>query len=172
MADLADSGLDLLNLSLGCWPLDGQPPLVVQRAVEVLSGRLLLVAAVGNHGLDAEAATAPVYPAALPGVVAVGALAESGRAAEFTPDVPWIDCYAPGENVVSTYLRGEAKFTVLGGDGLFAGFARWSGTSFATATVSGAIAAAIRPGEIDADEVLDKVLRDGNSVVREQPLPA
>jgi hypothetical protein len=42
----------------------------------------------------------------------------------------------------------------------FTGYAAWSGTSFAAATVSGAIAARTVPGRVTAREALDQLLRD------------
>src|SRR6185295_630243 len=39
MAEALDDGVAVLNLSLGCYTADGQPPFVLNRAVEVLAGR-------------------------------------------------------------------------------------------------------------------------------------
>ena len=58
-------------------------------------------------------------------------------AAPFSPDAPWVDALAPGVDVVSTCDA------VGDGTGVFA---RWSGTSFAAAAVTGAIAALVGPG--------------------------
>ena len=81
-------------------------------------------------------------PAALPwGVVAVGAVDRSGnRLAPWSNRGPWLDLAAPGTDLVSTYIDGclrppDGSWTA------FHGWARWSGTSFATAVASGAIAA-------------------------------
>jgi subtilisin family serine protease len=74
----------------------------------------------------------------------------------FTPkDVPWIDVLVPGEDVVSTFLQGDVH--VRDGDGTsitrsFGGFASWSGTSFAAASVSGAVAARTEPGRVSAQQ--------------------
>ena len=54
MAGFAGSGTEILNVSLGCYTEDGEPPLVLARAVSVLSPAILLIAAAGNHG-DIEA---------------------------------------------------------------------------------------------------------------------
>ena len=136
MAELNDDGIDVLNLSLGCATEDGKPPLVLEAALNALGPETLVVAAAGNHGdLGGGQGIAACWPAACDGVIAVGALDTKNEKASFSPDTPWIDALAPGVNVLSTFTdrRGPA-------------FATWSGTSFAAATVSGAIAAAMWTG--------------------------
>jgi subtilisin family serine protease len=44
-----------------------------------------------------------MFPAALPSVVSVGALDQSGRA-DFSNFGGWVDCCAPGVDVVSTFF--------------------------------------------------------------------
>jgi len=165
MVSFIGSGVDILNLSFGCYTADGQPPLVLARAVSLVSAEILLVAAAGNHGnIDelkkdgdipddswAKGLTprTPVWPAAFDEVIAVGAT-DGDQLAAFSPKTPWVDMTAPGVNVQSTYIKG--KVTLSSPDApeteekFSDGFAYWDGTSFAAATVSGAIAAKIRPG--------------------------
>lgn len=164
MAESIGTGVDVLNLSFGCYTDDGQPPLVLAKAVSLLSPRILLVAAAGNHGdieeLRAEDSplaaewtknltdTTPVWPAAFAEVTAVGATDSKGKLAPFSPKAPWVDATAPGVEVESTYLTGKVRIKDPGGKEQildFPGFARWTGTSFAAASVSGAIAAKIGP---------------------------
>lgn len=177
MADFAGTGVDILNLSFGCYTDDGQPPLALAKAVSLVSPEILLVAAAGNHGNieelraagDKLAApwtvnlkdTTPVWPAAFADVTAVGATDASGRVADFSPKAPWIDVIAPGVDVESTYLDAEVRLAFPDGNRTetFHGFARWQGTSFATATVSGAVAAKIGPGRT-ARQALRAVLAD------------
>lgn len=170
MADFVGSGVDILNLSFGCYTDDGQPPLVLAKAVSLVSPDILLVAAAGNHGnikalRDAGTVTAPwtenledatpVWPAAFPEVVAVGA-----TDADFSPKVPWVDVTAPGVDVESTYVCGDVRLVdPPKGTRTFNGYARWKGTSFAAATVSGAVAARIGPG-CTARQALQAVLAD------------
>ncbi|SDG33661.1 Subtilase family protein [Sinosporangium album] len=119
----------VLNLSFGCHTFDDQPPLLVSEAIAAL-GDTAVVACAGN-----TATRRPFWPAALPDVVAVGAVdASERRRAPFSGHGPWVDACAQGEWLTSTYLRCEG----------FAGYARWSGTSFSTALVSGAIADAAK----------------------------
>jgi subtilisin family serine protease len=155
-------GLDVLNLSLFCHTDDGRPPLVLARAIERLPSETVVVAAAGNHDPDDEGSAdprPPAWPAALDGVVAVGAT-DGGKEASFSPrGVPWVDVLAPGVDRVSTYLRGTVTFDNEATDE-FEGLARWSGTSFAAASVSGAIAARTEPGRTSAREAWES-LRQG-----------
>jgi membrane-anchored mycosin MYCP len=135
LAELASiPGLDIINLSLGCVTEDGEPPLVFVAAVERLGPDTLVIAAAGNHATPGQTPK-PSWPAALDTVVAVGAIGAQGDA-PFSPDAPWVDAVAPGVGVVSTAVAGNGR----------PGFARWSGTSFSAASVSGMVAAAMRPG--------------------------
>jgi len=163
MVSFLQTGADILNLSFGCYTDDGQPPLVLARAVSLLSARILLVAAAGNHGdidelrksgqlppdswTEGLTPVTPVWPAAFDEVTAVGASNGDGLAA-FTPRTPWVNLIAPGVAVQSTYLTGQVKPTSppAGSPMTFNGFAYWDGTSFSAATVSGAVAARMRPG--------------------------
>lgn len=188
MADLAGTGVNILNLSFGCYTDDGQPPLVLARAVSLLSPEILLVAAAGNHGNIEELRAAgkvtapwtanlkdvtPVWPAAFPEVTAVGATDDDGRVADFTPKVPWLDVVAPGVNIESTYLYGDVRLAEIPkGNKTFGGYATWQGTSFAAATVSGAVAAKIRL-DCPAQKALDAVLADSgqhSGIAKFQPV--
>lgn len=184
-----ESDVEILNMSWIYLTADYEPSLILTRAIDRLSPNTLLVAAAGNHGVVVEQpgaitlpANRPVQPAAIPGIVAVGAF-ERGAPAAFSPKkAPWISLGAPGVNVVSTYLKGTVKVDQFGDDGVFAGVrpmtfdaghAQWSGTSFATANVCGEIAARMtaspqrRP---TAQEVVDELMEGvGDSDV--QPYP-
>ncbi len=168
MMTFAGAGIDILNLSLGCRTLDGQPPFALAWAVDRLSPEVLVVAAAGNHGDRTGAEKDPVYPAALPDVVAVGATERPGS--QFSPKLPWVTCTAPGLNITGAYLAEDVLELDEAGrltenTTRFPGYARWSGTSFAAAHVSGAIAAAMEPGKT-AREALDTLLAEPNGTVR------
>ncbi len=81
---------------------------------------------------------------------------------------------ALGVGVESTYLaqrvRLEAPRTGSPAEQDFFGFARWDGTSFAAATVSGAVASKIGPGR-DARQALSEILATPGAVVRRFPHP-
>ncbi len=188
MVDFTGSGVDVMNLSFGCYTENGDPPLVLARAISRISPEIVVVAAAGNHGGIDQAredaivqkdyapgltSKTPMWPAAFEDVVAVGAADSSGDRAPFSPNLPWVDVTAPGVDVQSTYLDGEVCLDPAGQDtsegtsttktdaprtAKFNGTARWSGTSFAAANVSGAIAAGTRPGRRTARAALEMFL--------------
>jgi membrane-anchored mycosin MYCP len=164
IVELGRSGIDVLNLSLVSYTEDGQPPLLLSTAISRLDRDVVVVAAAGNHG-DLRRRKPPVpgnvskptYPAALDGVTAVGAASRNGNAASFTPkDKFWIDYLAPGVDLLGVYLDGKVA---LDGDlsEKFCGLARWSGTSFAAALFSGAVAARTLPGRVTARQALHDI---------------
>jgi membrane-anchored mycosin MYCP len=172
IVELGRTGLDVLNLSMVCYSEDDQPPLTLAAAIDRLDPEILVVAAAGNHGCerpDEEPRSEkdrrrPAWPAALDDVIAVGAAKQDGTAAPFTPGMaPWIDVLATGVDVESTYLRGLVKFDLTGKNHetrLFEGSARWSGSSFAAALVSGAIAARTVPGRTPARAAWEALLHE------------
>ena len=92
----------------------------------------------------AALAVLPAWPAALDDVVAVGALDGHGGTADFSPDRPWVDIATRGVNLRSTFPDTAGFGLPTGAHG---SWAEWSGTSFSTALVSGAIAAWIKGAE-------------------------
>ncbi len=168
IVEFGNSGLDVLNLSFVCYTEDGQAPLVLSTAIDRLPPDLVVVAAAGNHGdvtdsrpsdqggRDDQAVKAG-WPAALDDVIAVGAVTRQGGLAPFCPDAPWIDVLAVGDELISTYLA-TARPDHGQPTTKFAGWARWSGTSFAAALVSGAIAASTDPGRVSARSALLDIL--------------
>jgi hypothetical protein len=91
-----------------------------------------------------------MWPAALPGVVAVGAMDRDGIRLPFSPDAPWVSCQAVGFEVRGAYPGGWAK---------------WTGTSFAAARVTGMVAARTVPGRVSPAEAFELVLDDPDSGV-------
>jgi hypothetical protein len=108
-----DQGARVINLSLGGVrdPLssknDTYSPLE-KAAVEYATAKgAVVVAAVGN-GPQSPQTPWPYahYPAALPHVIGVGALAEDGSVPDFSNrDAVYVDIAAPGEGIVSTLPR-------------------------------------------------------------------
>lgn len=184
---LARRGVDILNLSLGAYADDDEAHDVMARMVSELqriNPKMVIVAAAGNLRRTAEKTKdnpegfecpKPFWPAALPwGVVAVGAYDESQqRLARWSNGGSWLDLAAPGVALKSTYIEGSIR-TPDGKCRKYHGWAEWSGTSFATAVVSGAIAAVMtgRNGRISAQEAV-YALRSGKySSVRTAADPA
>jgi membrane-anchored mycosin MYCP len=175
MVEVAEAGFDVVNLSFGeYFTDDGEPPLVIATAVKLLSARSVIVAAAGNHGNVASRPAdevpagltekSPSYPAALPDVLAVGAL-EDAKPAPFSPkDAPWIRLMAPGVDRTVAYLTGDVL--VASEDGSFrdakkVGFSGWaecSGTSYAAGTVTGEIAHRMIRSGITARQAADQLL--------------
>ena len=129
----------IVNISFGAYVLEGAH--LMEWAVGELGEKTgaVIVASAGN-----DATCRPVYPAALPGVVGVGALAADGPAA-FTNYGPWVDVCAPGVGIVSTFFTDFDSRVPVGPDGVerydaYRGWARWSGTSFAAPVVAGNLA--------------------------------
>ncbi|MBM7805109.1 hypothetical protein JOD57_000946 [Geodermatophilus bullaregiensis] len=163
IVELGRSRPDVLNLSLFCRTDDDLPSLLLATAVERLDRDTMVVAAAGNHGREREAdgTSRPTWPAALPHVIAVGSARSDKEPADTTPQrVPWVDVHSTGEDVVSTFLIGDVMPSLPEdewrtgrydeGTSHFDGFARWSGSSFAAAKVTGAIAARTIPGRVSA----------------------
>jgi subtilisin family serine protease len=161
----ADSGVDVLNLSFGAFTYDGKPPLAIATAISKLSTDIVVVAAAGNHGeLDKEKHenVRPLFPASLPGVVAVGSAKRDGTLSKFSPPAEWVDVIADGEDLVSLFPAGKLAFKKNPSDEElttleFAGYASWSGTSFSAALISGAIAAGTQRGRISARQSWENI---------------
>lgn len=127
----------LVNLSFGGYAPLGMDALAVAVGALVDAGTIV-VASAGN-----DATCVPMYPAALDGVIGVGAIDDDGDPAPFTNYGPWVRACAPGVDVTSIFFEdfdgGEPS--VAGADpDAFAGWATWSGTSFAAPRVVGALA--------------------------------
>jgi subtilisin family serine protease len=129
-------------------------------------GGAVLVAAAGNDGLDWK-----FSPAEMEGVVGVGALGPPGDARAWFSDYgDWVKVYAPGQDLVHAFARGQYTYQERRrGEppANFAGMARWSGTSFSTPVVSGLVAARMSGTGETAREASQSLLR----LARAQALP-
>jgi len=164
-----DRRVDVLPLAFGTYSRDGRPPLVLTRAMERLAPYTVVLAAAGNHGEEKEpeevepgqlSRRTATYPAAIDGVCAVAAAKDyGGTLASFTPPaLPWMQLAAPGQNVQSLYLDGNVLLRSTDTEPTpFKGWARWSGSSFAVATVAGEIARRASQGQ-PAREALNDIL--------------
>jgi subtilisin family serine protease len=99
-----DSGADVINLSLGVrGDASGIPH---ERAVRYARlNDVCVVAASGNHG-----SPEPLFPAAVPGVITVGAITELQRVAAFSGWGQHVDVVAPGSAIYSTDLGGRYRY--------------------------------------------------------------
>lgn len=114
-----NKGADLINLSLGGY----QDSRVLQNAVNYAhENGVVVVAAAGNDGLNQVS-----YPARYENVLGVGAVDVNGRSSSFSNHGEGVDLSAPGQEVHAGWEEDEMIL--------------FSGTSSATAFVTGALAA-------------------------------
>jgi subtilisin family serine protease len=179
---LAMGDVDILCLSLGTRPDllhqhgedtdvvgDMEALLATSNALIELRRRnpdLIVLAPAGN-----QASPDKIWPAAFTSVIAVGGLDKAGvQRAVFSNHGPWVDCGARADEVRGPFLHWHGGLQRPGhGDhaaaatepplkGDFDGWATWSGTSFATPRVAGALAALMGEG-MDAGTAVATVLR-------------
>lgn len=127
-------GYDIVVMALGTYSI-GDDATAMAEVVARLLSTSLVVASAGN-----DATSRPYYPAALPDVIAVGALDQAGRGA-FSNFGSWVDACAPGVDIVSTFFCDfDDKRPGRHGVDRYRGWAAWSGTSFAAPQVAAFIA--------------------------------
>jgi len=131
-------GAEVINISITA---TSSTPALAAAVRNALDHDVVVVAAAGNDGTDLNAPKS--YPAAFPGVLAVGAVGQDGQPLDFS--AAGASVVAPGAEIVGP----EA-----GGTGLVTG----QGTSFATAFVSGVVALvrAYRP-DLTAAQVVHRI---------------
>jgi hypothetical protein len=153
----AADGANIINLSLGTPTVDNQPPLAFTTALDTLQAEypgVLIVASAGNNG-----DSTPMFPAAMDGVVGVGALKPDLTPVCWSTFGGWVTCSAIGVGVSSTFVEGEE----LHADGTSQEFgpnawAIWSGTSFSAAQITGAVAQLCQLDDLDPADALGQLL--------------
>lgn len=113
-----DQGSDIINLSLGGFSSSAAMDQAIQYAK---SKDVLLVSAVGNDGTEGV-----LYPARHKDVIAVSSVDAKSRVSSFASYGPEVDLAAPGVGIVTAWEDNH--------------FVEFSGTSIATAFVTGALA--------------------------------
>jgi hypothetical protein len=149
----AASPVGVVNMSIGGYTDNDQMPPALAEALTRLPATTVVVASAGNGDEDCPASARAIWPAAGPRVVAVGSLHEQGGAvtrSTFSNFGPWVDVWTWGEDLVSTYVAGTFVASPLDRR-TFAGWARWSGTSFAAALVTAEIARRMKDGLSGSD---------------------
>lgn len=151
-----DAGADVINISMGSF---GDSALVRNAIAYAKAGGSLIVAAVGNNGLDQVS-----YPAANDGVIAVGAVDALGNHLDFSNSGDAVDISAPGYGLNAAWTGDQA--------------ASVSGTSFSAPIISGAIAAIMtragngRLSASQAYQLLASYLNDGGAAGKDTALGA
>ena len=131
--------VDVLNLSFA----GGSDPIVDKLVAEAVSRGIVVVASAGNNGPNAQ----PAYPAAIPGVIAVTAVDSQEGLFGQANRGDYIDLAAPGVGILTTAPRGAFQLS--------------SGTSLATAHVSGVIALLLSANRhAFSPEVLNRTVLD------------
>lgn len=120
----ADNDADIINLSLA----GPDPSAALADAVAYAINRgVTVIAATGNYGLDTV-----WYPAAFPGVIAVGSVDSNLQRSSFSNHSDRVDMLAPGRDILTLSADGDYIFM--------------SGTSFAAPHVAGLEALALALG--------------------------
>ena len=145
---------DFLNLSFGGYVWEEAP--MLSRAVLLAQKQgIVVVASAGN-----DSTCRPSFPAAIPGVVSVGAIGPDGPA-WFSNYGSWVRACAPGMDVVSSFFRAfDGAEVPSGGRDIdrFKAWATWSGTSFAAPAVIGALAREIRASNCTPKEAVARLI--------------
>jgi len=118
----ADNGADVVNMSLGTYSENETLGEAVRYA---LSKGVTCVTTMGNDNIERRR-----YPAAYPGMIAVGSTDEKDNKSSFSNYGDWMTVSAPGSNILSTlptYMSSN-------------GYGNLSGTSMAAPLVTGLVA--------------------------------
>jgi hypothetical protein len=155
--ELAELVAPVINMSFGCHTEHNVEPPVLGPLIRSLVGQgTVVVAAAGNNH---DGGTEDLFwPAAMDEVIAVGAWdsTQSGPAqrAFFSNYGPWVDVWAPGVSLLSTYVGNWGAATAA------ADWVKWSGTSFATPLVAAEVARLAAAGDPDPRNSLLNSLPD------------
>ncbi|RJG21119.1 S8 family peptidase [Paenibacillus thiaminolyticus] len=129
------NGMHIINMSFG---MKSRSKSLLQAVTQAYQSGVTVVASSGN---DAKRKSVD-YPARYSQTISVGATDRFRRIAPFSNRGQFVDIYAPGEKIVSSWIKGQ--------------YHEMSGTSMATSHISGAIALLLavrprlKPGEIKA----------------------
>jgi subtilisin family serine protease len=142
----------VLNLSLGAETRD---PAEADVIADLIDAGIVVIAAMGN---EYERGNPKAYPAALPGVCAVGATDQADRRGGFSNTGKHISLSAPGVGIVSTTPTYSFPHGVTNYDA-------FDGTSMATPHVSAAAALVLaKTPTLTPSQVIDKLRRSAARV--------
>lgn len=172
LADCLEENIQVLNLSIG-----GQAEPDIHELTlfqQLIASGTTVVAAMGNERQQGSPIS---YPAAIPGVIAVGATNINDQVARFSNRGPHISLCAPGDTIWSTLptyagqtgfrARHLANGSVVPGDPLSrdTDYAAWNGTSMASPHVAAAVALLLarEPG-LSPAEVRQRLMQSAERV--------
>ena len=140
-----DHGAKVISMSIGRPPGAVSPPGEVEAISAAVARGVVVVTSVGNQPTQ----TAPNVLTEIPGVVTVAGTGRSGTVYPGSIAAPQVALAAPGENIVSPALRSEFA----------SGYSNGTGTSEATAIVSGIAALIIAkyPG-LNGTNVINRLI--------------
>lgn len=135
--------VDIINLSV----VERNTPQLRAAIRLAVRQRIIVVAGAGN---ERENGSPTQYPAAYPGVIAVGAIDRSRRLAAFSNEGSYVDIVAPGDGVLASDPFGTLSW--------------YSGTSFSTPVATGVVALmkSVAPhlGPAQAERILRSTAHD------------
>lgn len=140
-------GAKVINLSVGG---EQEDPIETELVRQALDAGSIVIAAIGNHQ---QMGSPPIFPAELPGVIAVAAVDGNNQQAEMSNCSEAITVAAPGVDIWSTVPTYPVDNVEVGA---IPPLAKMSGTSMATPIVSAIVAKmlAYRPG-MDRNQVVE-----------------
>jgi subtilisin family serine protease len=153
---MAQQRSPVVNCSFGGYTEGDRAPLALQEALRSLGRDVVVVAAAGNNDSDR-----PFWPAAFKRVIAVAALDTTvtpHRPAAFSNYGWWVDVCAPGVDLHSAYVNGVWQLDPSQESMTFAGWAAWSGTSFAAPLLAATVAAGVAESGQSARKVAAELL--------------
>ena len=116
---------------------------------------IVVVASAGN-----DSTCRPSFPAAIPGVVSVGAIGPCGPA-WFSNYGYWVRACAPGMDLVSSFFASfNGGQPASGGRDIdhFQSWATWSGTSFSAPVVVGALVREMRVSTCSPTQAVERLI--------------
>ena len=158
-----DNGARVINMSFGTGTFH---PALAAAVAYAVAHDVLPVAAAGNTQEDPAARGVPLYPAALTGVLAVGATDSSGAITSFSTNGSYVNVAAPGDRILSTWDTRAPG--ILAGPGRIAGYQVLRGTSMASPIVAG-LAGLIRDLRPDLAEAQVESIIEGTAIDRGAP---
>jgi subtilisin family serine protease len=171
LADCLDEGIDVINLSIGGPGVPDENERVLFE--QLLAAGTTVVAAMGNERAQGSPTS---YPAAIPGVIAVGATNINDQVTSFSNRGPHISLSAPGDTIWSTLptYEGQTGFRarhlptgqIESGSPLSrdTDYAAWNGTSMASPHVAAAAALLLAKQKRSPAEVREALMKSADRV--------